>query len=139
MRHLPRSQQATWRRKLQAAYAQARAALRRLEAELTLANVSAAKSLAEDLEETLTLHRLGLFAELGASFKTTNALESIMARVEQRTAKVDHWRTSEQKQRWCVAALLAIEPRLRKVKGYRQLPRLAEALRMATTTQVDAA
>lgn len=144
VRHLPRSQQEMWRRKLQAAYAkptypQARAALRRLEAELTLANVSAAKSLSEGLEETLTLHRLGLFAELGASFKTTNALESIMARVEQRTAKVDHWRTSEQKQRWCAAALLLLEPRLRKVKGYRHLPRLVEALRTAMTTQVNAA
>jgi len=144
VRHLPRSQQALWRRKLQAAYAkptyaQARAALRRLEAELTLANVSAAKSLAEGLEETLTLHRLGLVAELGASFKTTNALESIMAQVEQRTAKVDHWRTSEQKQRWCAAALLLLEPRLRKVKGYRHLPRLVEALRTATVTQADAA
>ena len=144
VRHLPRSQQATWRRKLQAAYAQptyaqARAALRRLEAELRLVNVSAAKSLAEGLEETLTLHRLGLFPELGASFKTTNALESIMAQVEQRTVKVDHWRTSEQKQRWCAAALLLIEPRLRKVKGYRHLPRLAEALRATNRSQVDVA
>lgn len=144
VRHLPRSQQATWRRKLQAAYAkptyaQARAALRRLEIELQLLNVSAAKSLVEGLEETLTLHRLGLFAELGASFKTTNVLESIMAQVEHRTAKVDHWRTSDQKQRWCAAALLLIEPRLRKVKGYRHLPRLVEALRAGTVTQVDAA
>jgi transposase-like protein len=144
VRHLPRGQQATWRRKLQAAYgrptyAQAKAALRRLEVELRLVNASAAKSLAEGLEETLTLHRLGLFAELGASFKTTNALESIMAQVEQRTAKVDHWRTSEQKQRWCAAALLLIEPRLRKVKGYRHLPRLVEALRRASRHQVDVA
>jgi len=29
-----------------------------------------------------------------------------MARVEDRTAKVDHWRTSDQKQRWCAATLL---------------------------------
>ena len=34
-----------------------------------------------------------------------------------RTAKMDHWQTSEQKQRWCAATLLLIEPRLRKVKG----------------------
>lgn len=120
-------------------YAQAKATLRRLECELRLLNVSAAKSLADGLEETLTLHRLGLFAELGPSFKTTNALESIMAQLEQRTAKVDHWRTSEQKQRWCAAALLALEPRLRKVKAYRHLPRLAEALRAATRQERDAA
>lgn len=144
VRHLPVGLQATWRRKLQAAYeqptyAQAKAALRRLEAELRVLNASAAQSLAEGLEETLTLHRLGLFAELGLSFKTTNALESILAQVEQRTAKVDHWRTSEQKQRWCAAALLAIEPRLRKVRGYRHLPRLVEALRITNRTQVDVA
>ena len=144
VRHLPPGLQPTWRRKLQAAYeqptyAQAKAALRRLEAELRLLNASAAKSLNEGFEETLTLHRLGLFAELGLSFKTTNALESILAQVEQRTAKVDHWRTSEQKQRWCAAALLAIEPRLRKVRGYRHLPRLVEALRTANRIQADVA
>jgi transposase-like protein len=144
VRHLPRGEQATWRRKLQAAYgkstyAPARAALRRLEAQLKLVNLSAAKSLAEGLEETLTLHRLGLFAELGVSFKTTNPLESIMAQVEHRTGKVDHWRTSEQKQRWCAAALLLIELRLRKVKGYRHVPRLAEALRTTNKAQVDVA
>ena len=144
VRHLPPGQQATWRRKLQAAYeqptyAQAKRALQRVAAELKLLNASAAKSLAEGLEETLTLHRLGLFAELGASFKTTNVLESVMAQVEQRTGKVDHWRTSEQKQRWCAAALLAIEARFRKVKGYRHLPGLVEALRGGTRQQQDAA
>jgi len=144
VRHLPLGQQATWRRKLQAGYeqptyAKAKRALQRLGTELQLVNASAAKSLAEGLEETLTLHRLGLFVELGASFKTTNVLESVMAQVEQRTGKVDHWRTSEQKQRWCAAALLAIEARFRKVKGYRHLPRLVEALRRGTQQQQDAA
>jgi hypothetical protein len=47
----------------------------------------------------LTLHRLGVFRELGTSLTTTNALESIHACVESRVAKVDHWRHSEQKQR----------------------------------------
>ena len=54
-------------------------------------------SLDEGLEETLTLHHLGVFRELGTSLKTTNALESIHARVESRIAKVDHWKNSEQK------------------------------------------
>jgi len=85
--------------------------------------------LAEGLEETLTLHRLGVFALLGLSFKTTNCLESINALVEERCAKVDRWTNSNQRQRWLATALLDIEPRLRKVKGYRHLPRLREALR----------
>jgi len=134
VRYLPKSEQATWRRRLQRAYqrptyAEARAALERLKQELEARNQSAARSLAEGLEETLTLHRLGLFAVLGLSFKTTNCLESINALVEERCAKVDRWTNSNQRQRWLATALLDIEPRLRKVKGYRHLPRLREALR----------
>ena len=77
----------------------------------------------------MTLHRLGVFALLGTSFKTTNCLESINALVEERCAKVDRWTNSNQRQRWLATALRDIEPRLRKVKGYRHLPRLREALR----------
>jgi len=133
VRHLPKGEQATWRRRLQRAYqrptyAEAKAALTRLQTELEDRNQSAARSLAEGLEETLTLHRLGVFALLGLSFKTTNCLESINALVEERCAKVDRWRNSNQRQRWLATALLDIEPRLRRVKGYRHLPKLREAL-----------
>jgi hypothetical protein len=41
---------------------------------------------------------------------------------------VDRWRTSDQKQRWVASALLDIEPRLRRIKGYRHLPTLRAAL-----------
>jgi transposase-like protein len=144
--YLPEGQRATWRRKLQAVYekptyAEAKAALGRLHSELRLLNESAAKSLTEGLEETLTLHRLGVFPQLGLTLKTTNCLESLNALVEQRTAKVDHWRTSDQKQRWLAAALLDIEPRLRRIRGFRALPLLRQALltargaEKATTTQ----
>ena len=40
---------------------------------------SAAGSLAEGLDETLTLHRLGVYGVLGRSLKTTNSLESVNA------------------------------------------------------------
>ncbi len=108
--YLPRPQQATWRRKLQQAYerptyAEAKAALLRLRRELRLVNASAAASLDEGFEETLTLHRLGVFPTLGMSVKTTNCLESLNALVGQYTDTVDRWRTSDQKQRWCAAAL----------------------------------
>lgn len=131
--YLPKTQRATWRRKLQAAYqkptyAEAKAALLRVRQDLRLVNESAVKSLDEGLEETLTLHRLGVFLQLGVSLKTTNCLESLNALVEQRTAKVDRWRTSEQKQRWLAAALQDIEPRLRRIKGFRALPLLRSAL-----------
>ena len=133
VRYLPKTQQAAWRRRLQQAYerptyAEARAALGRLRQELRGLNVSAVASLDEGLEETLTLHSLGLFPILGVSLKTTNCLESLNAQLGQLTDKVDHWRTSDQKQRWVASALSLIEPRLRRIKGYRHLPQLRAAL-----------
>jgi hypothetical protein len=50
-----------------------------------------------------------------------------MARVEERTARVDHWRTSDQKLRWCAAALWAIEAQFRRVNGCDKLPLLVNA------------
>ncbi len=131
--YLPRRQHARFRRMLREAYAQptyekAKAALGRVRAELVLLNASAAASLDEGLEETLTLHRLGLHTELGLSFSTTNCIESVNSLVEQRTAKIDNWKTSDQKQRWLASSLLDIEPRLRRVRGYRYLPALRRAL-----------
>ena len=85
--------------------------------------------LEEGLEETLTLHRLGLFHQLGISLKTTNCIESVISQVGQYTDKVDYWKNSSQKHRWIAAALLEIEPRLRRTKGYRYLPTLRVALK----------
>ena len=133
MSYLAKQDQPTWRRKLQTAwahpaYADAKRALDRLHRELRLLNESAAASLAEGLEETLTLHRLGVFPELGVSFKTTNLIESVMARLEAKTQRVTRWRTSDQKLRWCASALWAAERQFRRVKNYRHLPLLKHAL-----------
>ena len=131
--YLPVSKQATFRQKLQQAYdqptyAKAKAALSRIRSELSLLNASAVASLDEGLAETLTIHRLGLFQELGRSFKTTNCIENLNALVAQRTDKVDCWKNADQKHRWLATALLDIEPRLHKVCGHRQLARLRTAL-----------
>jgi putative transposase len=133
LRYLTKTEQPAWRRTLQSAYAHgtyadAKRALARVVSELRVVNESAARSLEEGLEETLTLHRLQVFAALGTSFKTTNLLESVMARVEAKTERVARWRTSDQKLRWCAAALLAVETQFRRVKGYAQRPLLERAL-----------
>jgi transposase-like protein len=137
VRYLATNQQATFRRKLQRAYdqptyAQAKAALKKVRAELNLLNQSAVASLDEGFEETLTVHRLGLFKELGRSFKTTNCIENLNSLIANRTGKVDRWRNSEQKHRWLATAILDIEPRLRTVAGYRHLPRLRAALQSSS-------
>lgn len=131
--YLPKCEQKKFRAKLQEAYekptyAEAQEALAKIHKELRILNQSAAASLEEGLEETLTLHRLGLFEKLGVSFKTTNVIESIQARLGQYTDKVDYWRNSDQKQRWVAAALLDLEPRLRRVKGMKYLPELRHAI-----------
>ena len=132
--YLSRSDQVHWRQRLQRAYnrpecKEALEALEKLHAELEERNQSAAGSLSEGLEETLTLHRLGVYGVLGRSLKTTNCLESVNALVEERCAKVDHWKNSRQRHRWLGTALVDIEPRLRKVVGYRHLAKLREALK----------
>jgi transposase-like protein len=131
--YLPRREQAVWRKRLQRAYqlptyGEARDALKKIRAELELINESAVASLDEGFEDTLTLHRLGMFPILGRSLKTTNCLESVNAMAEERCGKVDFWKNSNQKHRWLAAALIDIEPRLRKLLGYRHLPKLREAL-----------
>lgn len=132
--YLAKAEQPLWRRKLQAAYAHptyadAKRALQRLGRELRLLNESAAASLEEGLEETLTLHQLGVFATLGVSFKTTHLVESVMARLEDKTHRVDRWRTSDQKLRWCASALWSIEAQFRRVKGHAHLHLLVDALK----------
>ena len=142
--YLAKQDQPAWRRKLQAAYAQptyadAKRALERVYRELRVVNESAAASLAEGLEETLTLHRLGVFPALGVSFKTTNLIESVMSRVEARTRRVTRWRTSDQRLRWCASALWAMERQFRRVKHYRQLPLLKQAVQRTLSRTTTAA
>lgn len=133
VQYLPKSEQDLWRKRLQRAYLrptydEAQAALGSIREQLEQRNQSALASLDEGMEETLTLHRLGVFALLGVSLKTTNCLESIHSQVQARCSRVSHWHNSSQKQRWLAASLLDIEPRLRRIRGYKHLPLLREAL-----------
>ena len=131
--YLPKSRQAAIRREIDAAYRQptyeaAKTRLAKIQHGIQRENPSAAASLAEGLEETLTLHRLGVVGALALSFTTTNVLESINAQLGRLTRNVTRWRNGDQKHRWVASALLDIEPRLRRVKGYRALPQLRAAI-----------
>lgn len=124
--YLDEAQQDLCRRRMKQAYAQttyaeAKGELEKLDHELSKINPSAASSLAEGLEETLTLHRLGLAPELGKSLNTTNCIESVMSQLGQYTDKVDRWHNGQQILRWTAAGLLEIESRLNCVRGSRYL------------------
>ena len=124
--YLDDTQKALCQRRMQEAYAkttykEAENELKKIYQELLPVNESAANSLAEGLEETLTLHQLGLSPELSKSLNTTNCIESVMSQLGQYTDKVDRWHNGWQVLRWTAAGLMDIEPRLNKIQGARYL------------------
>lgn len=131
--YVSKEEQPLLRKRLQRAYDrptydEAKRELMKIRKDLEDRNQSAVGSLDEGFEETLTLHRLGVFPLVGKSLKTTNCMESVNALVEQRCGKVDYWKNSSQRQRWLAATLLDMEPRLNRIAGYRHLPKLREAI-----------
>ena len=146
--YLAKGQQARIKRKMQKAYEnptynEAKADLLSLKPELTLMNQSAVKSLEEGLEETLTIHRLGMMPDLRKSFRTTNCIESVNSMAKELTRNVKRWRNSKQRHRWLAAALIDIEPRLNRVSGHKHLPMLRVALKnelkLTNETQIKVA
>ncbi|MGE0537938.1 MAG: IS256 family transposase [Pirellulales bacterium] len=131
--HLPDKHHDELRRQLNLAYhhtdhRQAVKALGTTVAWLRRLNPDAAASLEEGLEETLTVVRLGVPELLRKSLATTNPIESAFSVAEAATRRVKRWRDGDMRQRWCVAGLLDAERRFNRVKGYRHLKLLIDAL-----------
>jgi transposase-like protein len=142
--HLPKEkrQQAVWR--LRGAWAKATPedALRALQACVKwLEEISphAARSLEEGLEETLTLHRLGMNEQLRRSLSSTNLIESCFARTAAWTRRVKRWRNTKMVLRWGAAALLVAEKGFRRIQGYEHLTELIAALNLYQTKLVTLA
>ena len=134
LKYLSEEKKSSFRRRLQSAYEQptyekANKKLEGIKRELGLINKSAVASLEEGLEETLTLHKLGLFTKLGRSFKTTNCIENVNKGLATYTERVTYWQNSDQRQRWVGTAMLEIEPGLRKVMGHKFLGELRMAMK----------
>ena len=102
-------------------YKEAKQQLLTIKSELEKKNLSAARSLQEGFEETLTLHRLGLIDLFRRSFSTTNCLENLNSQLEKYIRKVKNWKTSDQRYRWIASALIEIETRMRRVNNYKKL------------------
>jgi transposase-like protein len=133
--YLPEKYKKQFRRKIDEAYAcqQYVTAKRRLHSiikELEWINKSAAASLEEGLEETLTLHRLGLHLQLGRSLRTTNIIENVNSMIEKYLHRICYWKNSLQRQRWLASALMDIEPRLKRIVGYSELGALRRKMRL---------
>jgi putative transposase len=131
--HLPKEKrsQAAWR--LRGAWAksteqEAMKELRKVVQWLETISPSAARSLEEGLEETLTLQSLGMPKELMTSFHSTNLIESCFSRTESWTHRVKRWRDAKMVMRWGAAALLVAEAGFRRVRGCDQMPSLLQTL-----------
>jgi hypothetical protein len=70
----------------------------------------------------------------GSLLKTvmgTNPVESMIEIVLEHARNVKRWQDGVMRLRWAAAGMLAAAGQFRRVKGYRQLPQLARALRHA--------
>jgi putative transposase len=131
--HFADEEQTGWDRRLANAYdlrsyREAKAALLRIHDELTHVNPSAARSLEEGLEETLTLHRLKVPVELWKTLRSTNVIESAFSIVRVVCRNVKRWRPGNQVERWVGSGLAVAEKQFRRIVGYRALPGLSAAL-----------
>jgi len=131
--HLPKKYHVELRRRLRAAYkmndyTKALEAIGSLLNYLDRLNEPAAASLREGMEETLTIHKLGLPDTLRRSLVTTNLIESAFSRYRDVTRNVKRWSTDDQKRRWTATALLEAQRSFRRVKGFRSMSVLIAAV-----------
>jgi putative transposase len=136
--HLPDEHKADVKRKLQNAYAMAdyadaKRALDRLHRELMDLNPSAARSLEEGLEETLTVHKLRVPDQLRRTLCCTNVIESAFSIVETVCRNVKRWRDGDHIERWVGSGLLVAERQFRKVIGHRQISLLLSSMASAAS------
>ena len=85
-------------------------------------------SILEGLDEILTVIRLGLPPQLRHSLACTNAIENAIGTVRTVQRNVKRWRNAEMALRWTAAGLLEAQKTFRRLKAYRQLPILRNAL-----------
>jgi len=131
--HLPEEHKADVKKKLQNAYAmvdytEAKRALERLHRELMDLNPSAARSLEEGMEETLTVHKLRIPTQLRRTLCCTNVIESAFSIVDTVCRNVKRWRPGDQIERWVGSGLWVAERQFRKVIGHRQIPLLLASM-----------
>lgn len=104
----------------------------RLESVLRDLNLSALESFREAKEDLLVMHELKLTRSLKTFFSTTNPIESLNSLIEEDMRRVKNWKNSEHFQRWLATYCLASEKKMRKIRGYRDLPGLWILLRKLT-------
>jgi len=126
-------------RKVQGAQ-DAREALQALRTFLEGKNAEARASLAEAGEELIALHLLEVPNTLHRNLLSTNIIENSIRNMRGKIGRVTRWREeTDQPRRWLTMALTETEKGFRKLAGFQDLPRLAEALARKNKAMADAA
>jgi transposase-like protein len=136
--HLPERDRPAVKRRLRTAWAEtnhqrAIDQLRTLARELEHSHPGAAASLSEGLEETVTVIRLGVTGTLRRTLESTNPCESMIECVRRSARNVKHWQSGEMCMRWTAAGMLEAERQFRRVVGYQDLAKLANAVEREAT------
>jgi len=132
--HLPEHAKPHVRKVMQDAYAlddhaKAKAQLERLAKSLDEQHPSAAASLREGLDETLTVLRLGIGPTLRKSLATTNPIESTFSTVRRVSRRVTRWQSGTMTLRWALAGTMEAEKTWRRLMGKADMPKVVSALR----------
>jgi putative transposase len=132
--HLPPSKHAEVRRDMNVAYKQldvasAKRKLLALAKKLQKKHPSAAASLQEGLDETLTVLGLNLSASLTRTLSTTNPIENMNGRIRAVARRVKRWDGGTMILRWVLVGVLEAARGFRRIKGYRDMKSLIVALK----------
>lgn len=138
LEHLPEVRRANVRRQMREAYKSRSAQVAKKQL-LQLASWleangedSAAASLREGLDESLTVLRLGLPKTVCRTFSTTNAIENMNGTLRRVCRNVKRWQGESMIRRWIALGIGEAEKKFRRVKGHQQMASLIAALRPST-------
>jgi transposase-like protein len=132
--HLPKGHHARVRAAMQRAYqcgdlTRAARLLTGLARQLAPTYPTAAASLEEGLDETLTVLQLPVADRLRRSLATTNAIENVIGHLRYIHHNVKRWRHGRMVLRWASAGFEEAAKGFRRIKGCTELPRVVAILR----------
>lgn len=103
--------------------------LKALARQLQAQHPDAAASVLEGLDEMFTITALGITGELARCLATTNVIESPNSVVRRVSGRVTNYKDAQMALRWTAAGFLEAEKSFRKLRGFRQMKSLINALR----------
>lgn len=103
--------------------------LKALARQLKAQHPDAAASVLEGLDEMFTITELGITGELARCLATTNVIESPNSVVRRVSGRVTNYKDAQMALRWTAAGFLEAEKSFRKLRGFRQMKSLINALR----------